>query len=531
MNNAFNKNNTLITLLILNSILCGAIIFIFSNFYTDDYVVFSIISENPGRPISFNQNEIFFLFMRPLSYLSFWIDYHLWGVNPIPMKIFSLVLHLMLITFLYKLLERTSILIWGKVNYFAIFILLLLFSIHFDSMIWIYWISNRTELLHILFYVVAIYNIIKYIEVRKNFYLNGYVVFYILSVLSKQQGLHLPLLVIFFSIVLKNKIGILVANNLLKHSIVPLILMLAFSIFNYYLSTDTLNVEENIWKKPFSLLGIILHSVLPFFSNDIYSFFLFNKILALVILISFILLALLFVFKKKIKVTKSFLIIFTSILIIFYPRILGMGSGRINSIVIFWLIVGLFIIYMNYSAKIKRLNKLAFVIITVFSILNFVAINNQIDNIVRDSQISKESVEEFNLKYGKNLNNLILIGSSYSFFINSYLYFVSHNDFGVNKNMLVPFVQYNIMGGKFITEVAISLMKNKNEFIIESKDKYLKFIINEIQKSKPYIEKIVVKETDIRGYSKITFKIKNDYTNYILVYHDGTKWNEYIIEE
>src|SRR3990170_2215886 len=90
--------------------LFGLVVYVFAilyipNFITDDYLIFTYISQHPNIPIALNPNIEFFLFTRPLSYFSFWLDYNLFHTNSVTMKFENLFIFFLTVILLYYTLR------------------------------------------------------------------------------------------------------------------------------------------------------------------------------------------------------------------------------------------------------------------------------------------------------------------------------------------------------------------------------------------------------------------------------------------
>jgi len=496
-----NFQSPLWIIFVINLLVYIPIILFFNQFYSDDYVIFSNISRNPGYPISINPDERFFLFLRPISYFSFWLDFHLYGNNPIPMKIFSFVLHLVFLLYTFKLIETFSIWFWGKVNYKVLIFLMILLSVHRDSNIWVYWISNRTELLYILFYVIAIYNIMLFIQKDQIRYLVGYSIFFILSILSKQQGSHLPVFVIFFLWIMRKNIPNTIRKKVIITSIYLISLVIVLSVFNYLLYQDSIPWEANFWKKPFSLIGILLHSFLPGVSNYIYIYFLYHKGIAVFILALITIIILFLVIKLKFKLNIKIFYFLLSVLIIFYPRILAVGANKKLKFS-FLFFSGLIIIYS----------------VTMFT--ECINLNQQIIKANRE-------VQDFNSNYGSMLDDVISIGGFQSYYMNEYLFFLNNHKFGKYPNFQMPLLVYNVYYNKIYNEKVISCEENDNYILVRSNNQYVFLTINSTLPEKKDLFKINILEQGPRGFQTARIKIgKNQSKSKCIVFYDGLNWTK-----
>jgi hypothetical protein len=324
-------------IIIVNIIFYGILIKFYPGFMADDFILFALIDKNPNMPIAIDKNAPFFLFLRPLSYFSFWLDYNLFGHNYYLMKLHSFLLHISTIIVFYILLIKVNELLNFTINKYLIFSLLLIFSFHGDTLVWNTWISNRTEILMLLFYALAILMIVKYLIEKSNKYLYFFIIFFVLSLLSKQTGLHLPILLIYL-FYLNRKKGFIDINDNGKLKLftgLSFIIMVCFVVVNSIYSGQVNYVIENLWKKPFTLVGSFLYLIIPVFQQSIYTFFVLNKLIAAIIFL-FILLFVLYKYRHKLNLI-LYLLLF--VFIISFPRITGSGGGRINSVYLFWIIV------------------------------------------------------------------------------------------------------------------------------------------------------------------------------------------------
>ena len=125
----------------------------------------------------------------PLPVLTFAVEYHLFGLNPLPYHFTNLILHLictLLIFQFLRLLKLDSI--------YAAFGALL-FGIHPMHVESVVWITERKDLLYGLFYLASIICYLKYIRLQGkglNFFILG-LFFFILALFSKIQAVTLPI--------------------------------------------------------------------------------------------------------------------------------------------------------------------------------------------------------------------------------------------------------------------------------------------------------------------------------------------------
>ena len=73
---------------LVNLVFYLPVILKFPGFIYDDFKLFAMTSHN-SQIISTNPNDIFYFFVRPVSYIIFKLDYLIWGNNYLGMKIFT----------------------------------------------------------------------------------------------------------------------------------------------------------------------------------------------------------------------------------------------------------------------------------------------------------------------------------------------------------------------------------------------------------------------------------------------------------
>lgn len=127
-------------------------------------------------------------YWRPLSLFSFFVDYRLWGLNPSGYHLFNILIN----TFNALLLFLVFYLLFDKIYY--AFVGALFFSVHPCHVEAVSWISGRTDLLSCFFIFAAIMFLVLFLKKRKVVLYLATVVFFILALLSKENGVLFPLL-------------------------------------------------------------------------------------------------------------------------------------------------------------------------------------------------------------------------------------------------------------------------------------------------------------------------------------------------
>ena len=520
-------------IIIVNLAIFLPAIYIFPYFNNDDFIIFSIIQNSPYDLISTNPHEIFFLFLRPTAYFTFWVDFGIFGTHSSLMKIHSIV-YLIVFQISFLLFLKEVFKFFNK-KYKEIYILFttLIIAIHpifLNSVLFIY---NRNEILVILFYTISLLMVLYYLKFNKDIFLLFYLLFYILSILSKQQSLHLPLLVMFVMLISKGYISKAQKNKIITFSIIGLMIMIMFIVLNIMLYSSEVDKSlflENWWKKPFAILGSIVITIFPILGKNIYEFFILNKSFAFIIL--FVLLILLFLFRKSLKIKLGTVVkIIIFVVIVFFPRMLLEGTQeRINSIVAFWtfFMISFFIISLSLKARYKYsiyLLLISIIVVNSLWVFNF----NQEARKFGDIELSKLD----NLIKNNKDNYFLLVGYR-SLVIPFEYYFYKNEKFGSYKDKFkLSNVVYDF---NFTTKLEyLDIINNEHILVNVIGDSLIVKALSEnisLNLALPlnyYVEELKLLESrlsKIRGYDYLALEIN---VNQVmkerkLIYYNGVEW-------
>jgi tetratricopeptide (TPR) repeat protein len=212
-----------------------------------------------------------------LTYTVFSLIYKIWGENPFPFHLFSVIVHLINIVLVYKLLK------FFPFNKWIIFIVCLLFAIHPTRIESIAWISETKGLLFGFFALLSFISYVKYLnsELKTRFYIFTSV-FVILASLSKIQGLLLPFTFILFDIYFQRKMGFflffekIILFVLLISLSNPLMIKLVTVIFLFFVIVKSRIKEQNMsLKLSIAALAIVVLFYISFMQkiNTYFAFF------------------------------------------------------------------------------------------------------------------------------------------------------------------------------------------------------------------------------------------------------------------
>lgn len=135
----------------------------------------------------------------PVQILSYMLDYTVWGLKPFGFLLTNLACHFMSGILLFILLVRQGVWKWGAAFGTALF---LLHPVQVES---VAWVSQRKNLLSMLFFLLAFHAWLSYREQGDRTAWKWYaasVVFYTLSLLSKSVAVIFPVMLIFYDMLI-----------------------------------------------------------------------------------------------------------------------------------------------------------------------------------------------------------------------------------------------------------------------------------------------------------------------------------------
>jgi hypothetical protein len=135
-------------------------------------------------------------FFRPLTSLSYWLDFKLWGLNTAAFHLTNILLQVINSILLLLILLRVGL---GRMPAFAGAILFSVFPPHFEN---VAWISGRTDLLSFLFAALSVLSFLSFLKRKRPAWLILSALFFLAGLLAKENVFLLPCL---FLIVLWRK--------------------------------------------------------------------------------------------------------------------------------------------------------------------------------------------------------------------------------------------------------------------------------------------------------------------------------------
>ncbi len=167
---------------------------------TNDYVkdwskTLRIFSENAASGAHLRSD-----YYRPLAIFTHLIDYSIWRLNPLGYHITNVLLHILVSLLVYWLVFS----IYN--NRFLPLISCILFLVHPIHSGTVSYISNRADLLSAFFLLLTLICYIKYLQGKTKMLFFAVLLSYALAILSKENALVLPLLLLLYHYVFHKKI-------------------------------------------------------------------------------------------------------------------------------------------------------------------------------------------------------------------------------------------------------------------------------------------------------------------------------------
>lgn len=476
-------------------------IYLLPDFLTDDFYIFYLVQKQSDSLFICNPDEKFFLFYRPISYLYFKFLDLLFYNNPLAMKSFNLVVLISSLLLFVGILKHLGYFFNIKVSPKIICMGLLFISLHPDIIQSVLWISNANELLMIFFYLLTILIILAKLN---NMPISDFMfviipsITYLLSVLAKQQSLHLPMLIGFFLLVGKKQISDRNKKLMFILLCVISLIMIVILYLNIKLFLDVNNENQmltHLWKKPFALIGLLIYIVFPIIGLEVYSIFLNNKFL--LIASTFLSLIVLYSVIKYYRINWSFLwgslIIVT---IIFFPRLIMSAGDRINVLQIYVLLLMLILLCNKFNLRGK-----IFILVCVAGIAS---------GLIEFAQLKNTST--FTLKINNELVDFVsdkkesILVLAYSHLLsptsNSYYYYLN-NVFGDTSKIANSgiIIRDKLKGFKEFPKVLVSTQGDTVELSVNNDNSYIDI---DFRQKRP---QILLSKKGARGFSSIRYRL------------------------
>ena len=455
--------------------------------------------------------DSFFYFLRPVSNFLNWILF-LSGISSLEMKIFSLAINILLLCSFYYFLS--DIFNFNNIKVSKSFVLMFttMFFVSDISIDWNIWISQRNELLMILFYILSFKYYLKFLNNYNFKYFAIFALLYFFSFLSKQSSLHLPLVLIVLHFWGGTKFKI----NSNSYIVILGLIFIFGLIFNlYFLDENEINlVIDNLWKKPFALAGTTVITIFPLLGSIVYDYLAQNSNIALLLIIPSLILFACFYFRSR-NIIKKYLYIFLIFIITFFPMLGHAVYNRNHSIQVIFFITILSLIITKYKYYIRYFY-IYLLIYFILSIFNSNFKKDEYKSFVNNDNYISSKLSDYLEK--RSTEDIIIIANPKSDLL-SYVYFYYKNHAFGKSNLLISPV---IANGDY------QIKLDNNIFDIYSIESNPQLAPSNLIKNSPFIISKKIK-SNYRFYSLIRFSIPAfyDLKKISLIYFKNYEWHEF----
>jgi len=144
-------------------------------------------------------------YYRPIQFLTYTINYHIFGLKPFPFHLTNVIFHV-LVTVVFFLLANYLL-----KNIYGAIIAALFFAIHPMHTESVAWISASNDVICTLFYLISFYLYIKFTEKKsqyKIFLIFGSLLCFAFALFSKEMAVTLPFVLVFYNFINNRKINL-----------------------------------------------------------------------------------------------------------------------------------------------------------------------------------------------------------------------------------------------------------------------------------------------------------------------------------
>lgn len=170
--------------------------------YLDDNLIvfqeYQKINSVSNIPSAFTGGYLYDTYYRPMVMISFIVDTAIAGRSSSMYHLTNLIIHLLVCFLVYLLLRKLT----GED--FLSLVLALFFSIHPVNLNAVSWIAGRNDLLLTLFTLLSFLFFIKYVRQNKGRFLMLSAVFYLFGMFSKETAVLIPILFLFYYLLVNN---------------------------------------------------------------------------------------------------------------------------------------------------------------------------------------------------------------------------------------------------------------------------------------------------------------------------------------
>ena len=177
-------------------------------------------------------------YYRPVVSATYAIDYSLWNLKPFGFHLTNVLIHVINSLLFLQLLLLFFKKYDSKFKNYAILIGALIFAVHPVHTEAVSWVSGRTDSISCTFFFAALIYYLKFIEAESNKNLVLLLLLYLLSLLSKEMAITLPVVIILYDLII-NKFSIKqLFSERVKVYTAVIVLSLLYLLLRWYVLKD-----------------------------------------------------------------------------------------------------------------------------------------------------------------------------------------------------------------------------------------------------------------------------------------------------
>lgn len=205
----------------------------------------------------------------PLPLLTYTLEFHLFGPHPFPYHLTNLILHILSTLLVFRLFRLL------KLNPVYAAAGALLFGLHPMRVESVAWISERKDVLYVLFYLAALISHVKYIRAGGKSY-RMTLLFFFLALISKIEAVTLPLSLLLIDYYLERPLKIKLLYEKIPHFLMSLLFGCAGIFILWRVGLLSVNLKlgftDRLLYAFFSLNVYIVKFIFPYIQSAVYPY-------------------------------------------------------------------------------------------------------------------------------------------------------------------------------------------------------------------------------------------------------------------
>ncbi|MDD5687849.1 MAG: tetratricopeptide repeat protein [Elusimicrobia bacterium] len=202
---------------------------------------------------------------RPLTYLTFTVNYYFGKLNPFGYHLFNLIVHILTSILIFILTRKIILYAYNKDSISLPFFVALFFAIHPVNTSSVSYVFSRSTVLMAFFYLSSLIFFVLAIERKKLLYYCISVLSFILALFSRQDAITLPVIILIFDYIFLSNFDMQKVIKNKYYYIIFGLLIIVFLLFRYFYFGGIGDLEAENLCKPLLYLASQCYVVLKYF--------------------------------------------------------------------------------------------------------------------------------------------------------------------------------------------------------------------------------------------------------------------------